>query len=40
MVGTYTHTFSTAAYKGEITVNTGLFINGQFVDPVEKGTIE
>lgn len=24
----------------EISVNTGLFINGKFVDPIEKSTLE
>ena len=40
MPGTYTHKFDTAVYKGEVTINTGLFINGQFVDPVDGETIE
>ncbi|KAF8805640.1 aldehyde dehydrogenase [Phlegmacium glaucopus] len=38
MPGTYTHKFDTPAYKGEVTINTGLFIGGQWVDPVEGGT--
>ncbi|RDB20392.1 Aldehyde dehydrogenase [Hypsizygus marmoreus] len=40
MPGTFTHTFDTPSYKGTATVNTGLFINGQWVDPVEGGTID
>ncbi|KAG1838885.1 Aldehyde/histidinol dehydrogenase [Suillus subluteus] len=34
------HTFDTSAYKGTITIPLGLYIDGQFVDPVEGGTIE
>ncbi|KAK1229781.1 hypothetical protein PQX77_001691 [Marasmius sp. AFHP31] len=30
----------TQAYKGTVSVNTGLFIGGKWVDPVEGGTIE
>ncbi|KAF8622984.1 hypothetical protein AX15_006582 [Amanita polypyramis BW_CC] len=40
MSSTYTHHFDTALFKGDVTVNTGLFINGQWVNPVEAGTIE
>ncbi|KIM37663.1 hypothetical protein M413DRAFT_76887 [Hebeloma cylindrosporum] len=40
MPGTYTHKFDTPAYKGEVTINTGLFIGGKWVDPVEGGTID
>ena len=40
MPQTFTHQFDTPLYKGTATVNTGLFINGEFVDPVEGGTIE
>lgn len=40
MPGTFTHQFDTALYKGSVTVNTGLFIGGQFVDPIDKETIE
>lgn len=40
MPGTFTHTFDTHAYKGTVSVPTGLFIGGAFVDPVEKGTVE
>jgi len=40
MPGTYTHTFDTPAFKGNATINTGLFINGQWVDPVEPATID
>ena len=28
----------TPAYKGTVTLNTGLFIDGKFVEPVEKGS--
>jgi len=27
-------------YKGTVSLNTGLFINGQFVKPAEGGTIK
>ncbi|KAF8154950.1 aldehyde dehydrogenase [Crassisporium funariophilum] len=40
MAATYTHKFDTASYKGESTIHTGLFIGGQWVAPVEGGTIE
>ncbi|EKM77497.1 hypothetical protein AGABI1DRAFT_115102 [Agaricus bisporus var. burnettii JB137-S8] len=37
MPQTYTHTFDTPVYKGSVTFNTGLFIDGQWVDPVDGG---
>jgi aldehyde dehydrogenase (NAD+) len=40
MSSTFTYHFDTPTYKGVATVPTGLFINGKFVEPVEKGTIE
>ncbi|KAH7907708.1 putative 1-pyrroline-5-carboxylate dehydrogenase [Hygrophoropsis aurantiaca] len=40
MSSTFTYQFDTATYKGFSTLNTGLFIDGEFVDPVEKGTID
>lgn len=40
MLGTFTHTFDTPVYKGTSNINTGLFINGQWVDPLEKATID
>ena len=36
----FTHKFDTQAYKGETEFNTGLFINGQFVDGSTKTSIE
>ncbi|KAF9473535.1 aldehyde dehydrogenase [Pholiota conissans] len=39
MAGTYTHKFDTPVYKGEITINTGLFINNKWVAPVEGKTV-
>lgn len=39
-MATYTHQFDTPAYKGTVTVNTGLFIDGKFVEPLAKETIE
>ncbi|CDZ98425.1 aldehyde dehydrogenase [Phaffia rhodozyma] len=40
MSKTFTKKFDHTAFKGEVTINTGLFINGEFVDPVEGKTIE
>lgn len=40
MAGTYTHRFDTKSYKGTSTIHTGLFIDGKFVEPVERGTVE
>ncbi|KAF9563464.1 aldehyde dehydrogenase [Agrocybe pediades] len=40
MTGTFTYEFDTPAYKGTSTIHTGLFINGQWVDPVQGGTID
>lgn len=36
----FTHTFKTDAFKGDVTVNTDLYINGQFVAPVDGETFE
>ncbi|EKM81449.1 hypothetical protein AGABI1DRAFT_36322 [Agaricus bisporus var. burnettii JB137-S8] len=33
----YTHTFDTPLYKGSVTINIGLFIDGKWVDPVDGG---
>ncbi|KAF9043170.1 aldehyde dehydrogenase [Panaeolus papilionaceus] len=40
MSSTYTHTFDTPTFKGKVSINTGLFINGQWVDPIEQSTID
>ena len=40
MSGTFTHQFDSSFFKGSATVNTGLFINGQWTDSVSKETIE
>lgn len=40
MVSTCTYQFDTPVYKGAVTFPTQLFIDGEFVDPVNKGTIE
>jgi len=40
MPSTYTHKFDTPVYKGDVTIHTGLFIEGKWVDPVEEGSIE
>jgi aldehyde dehydrogenase (NAD+) len=39
-MATYTHNFDTPAYKGVVTVNTGLFIDNNFIEPLAKETIE
>ena len=36
----FTYNFDTELYKGSITLNTGLFIDGEFVEPVEGEYIE
>ncbi|KAF8877412.1 aldehyde dehydrogenase [Infundibulicybe gibba] len=36
----FTYNFDTLAFKGSATVNTGLFIGGKWVDPVEGGTLD
>ncbi|KAI0341987.1 aldehyde dehydrogenase [Trametopsis cervina] len=36
----YTHSFDSPVYTGTVTVNTGLFIGGKFVDSVDKETID
>ncbi|KAM6494578.1 aldehyde dehydrogenase [Amanita muscaria] len=40
MPSTYTHHFDTPVFKGDVTINTGLFINGQWVDPIEGDSID
>ena len=40
MPTSFTYKFDTPVYKGETTFETGLFINGKFVDGSEGGTIE
>ncbi|KAI0812785.1 aldehyde dehydrogenase [Irpex lacteus] len=40
MASLYTHVFDTPVYKGTVSVNTGLFIDGKFVEPVHKQSIE
>ena len=39
-MATYTHHFDTELFKGDVTISTGLFIDGKFTNPVENGTIE
>ncbi|KAI6100130.1 aldehyde dehydrogenase [Pisolithus sp. B1] len=36
----FTHEFNTPVYKGKVSFNTGLFINGQFVDGLDGTTID
>lgn len=36
----FKQTFDTSTYKGVVSLNTGLFIGGQFVEPLEGGKIE
>ncbi|KIP10902.1 hypothetical protein PHLGIDRAFT_115040 [Phlebiopsis gigantea 11061_1 CR5-6] len=40
MPGTFTHQFDSSFFKGNVAVNTGLFINGQWTDSVSKETID
>lgn len=40
MASTFTHQFDTPVYTGAVTFPTQLFINGEFVDPFNKGMIE
>ncbi|PFH45469.1 hypothetical protein AMATHDRAFT_9185 [Amanita thiersii Skay4041] len=40
MPATYTHNFDTSVFKGKVTINTGLFIDGKWVDPIEPATID
>ena len=40
MPNDFTYKFDTELYKASVTFNTGLFIDGEFVDPVEGETIE
>ena len=40
MPAVFTHQFNTPTYKGTAKVNTGLFINGKFVDSVDGATFE
>jgi aldehyde dehydrogenase (NAD+) len=37
---TFTHEFNTPAFKGKVSFNTGLFINGQFLDGSDNTTID
>lgn len=40
MPSTFTHEFNAPAFKAKVSFNTGLFINGQFVDGSDNTTIE
>lgn len=40
MPSIFTHQWDTPVYKGSTSINTGLFINGEFVDGVKNTTIE
>jgi aldehyde dehydrogenase (NAD+) len=40
MPSTFTYQFDSPAYKGTTSFNTGLFIDGKFVDGVDGTTIE
>jgi aldehyde dehydrogenase (NAD+) len=40
MPNVFTHNFDTPKFKGTTSFNTGLYIDGKFVDGVEKGTHE
>jgi aldehyde dehydrogenase (NAD+) len=36
----YTHKFDHATYKADVPINTGLFINNEWVNPVKPDFIE
>jgi len=40
MTSVYTHNFDTPLYKGKVSVHTGLYINGEWVNAVDGETIE
>ncbi|KAJ3933927.1 MAG: aldehyde dehydrogenase [Lentinula lateritia] len=40
MTSIFTHEFNTPIYKGKTSFNTGLYINGQFVEGSDKNTID
>ena len=40
MPSVFTYKFDTPGYKGDVSFNTGLFINGQFVDGSDDTAIE
>lgn len=40
MPSVFTHEFDTLAFKGKVSFDTGIFINGQFVDGSDLSTIE
>lgn len=40
MPGVFTYQFDNESFKGQVTINTGLFIDGQWVDGSEGTTIE
>ena len=40
MPSTYTESYEGSLFKGKVAVNTGLFIDGEYVDPVDGETIE
>ncbi|EKM77472.1 hypothetical protein AGABI1DRAFT_86450 [Agaricus bisporus var. burnettii JB137-S8] len=40
MPSIFTHQWDTSVYKGSTSINTGLFINGEFVDGVKNTTID
>jgi aldehyde dehydrogenase (NAD+) len=40
MPSTFTYEFNTPSFKGKSSFETGLYINGQFVDGSDKATIE
>jgi aldehyde dehydrogenase (NAD+) len=39
-MGLFKTELKTPTFNGTVSVNTGLFINGEWVDPVEGGTVE
>lgn len=40
MTGVFTHSFDNESFKGQVTINTGLFIDGKWVEGFGGNTIE
>ena len=40
MAATFSTTIDSETFKGTVSVNTGLFIGGEFVEAIKQGTIE
>ncbi|KAI0341998.1 aldehyde dehydrogenase [Trametopsis cervina] len=40
MVESFTHQFDSSFYKGSVTLNTGLFVGGKWIQPIDKDTLD